>query len=211
MTNRKTLLAGICVLACAFGGAAIATAGDEGAEPAPVPEAQAAEAEPVTTVPEEQAEEIDALDREQTSGDALPDRWEDELTEGDQADELWGANPELSRRTAPGVWVMPGDGYVCMANTTPGEGALGFSCATPEDVERGLLAPADVDEHGNGVVTGVLPDGVSEVTVANRDGSERSVPVENNTYRAAVDANLKEVRFKDAHGGLHVLPLGWTE
>lgn len=209
MSNKKMLLTGAFMVACLTGGGAIATAGDDGAAPAPVPEAKEAQAEPVTTVPDEQAEQIEQLDRAQTSDDALPDRWEDKLTEGDQADELWGANPELSRRTAPGVWVMPGDGYVCLANTTPGEGNLGFSCATPEDVERGLLAPADVDADGNGVLTGVVPDGVAEVTVVDKDGGTRSVPVERNTYRVAIDANLKEVRFQDAHGGEHVLPLGW--
>jgi hypothetical protein len=210
MSNTKMLLTGACVAACLAGGGAIAIAGDEGAEPAPVPEAQAAQAEPVTAVPEEQADQIRQLERPRTGDDALPDRWSDKLTEGDEADEHWGANPDLSRRTGPGVWVMPGDGYVCLANTTPGEGNLGFGCATPEDVERGLLAPTDVDANGNGVLTGVLPDGVAEVTLVAKDGSTRSVPVERNTYRAAIDANLKEVRFTDAAGGEHVLPMGWT-
>lgn len=211
MINRKILLAGACALACATGGGAIAIAGDEGAEPAPVPEAEAAEAQPVTEVPAEQAEQIAQLDREQTADDSLPPTWEEELTEGDDADELWGANPDLARRTGPGVWVMPADGYVCLANTTPGEGNLGFSCATPDDVERGLLAPTDVDANGNGIVTGVLPDGVAEVTLVDKDGTTRTAPVERNTYRAAIDANLKEVRFTDTHGGQHVLPMAWAE
>jgi hypothetical protein len=108
------------------------------------------------------------------------------------------------------VWVMPGDGHVCLANTTPGDGHLGFSCATPDDVEKGLLAPADIDEHGNGVVTGVVPDGVTEVTVVDVGGGTRTVSVERNTYRAAIDANTKEVQFTDADGGEHVVPMAWT-
>ena len=59
------------------------------------------------------------------------------------------------------------------------------------------------------MLTGVLPDGVGEVTLVDKDGSTRTVPVERNTYRAAIDANLKEVRFTDADGGRHVLPMEW--
>jgi len=211
MTNKTMLLTSACALVCmAAGGGAIAAAGDDGVHPAPVPEAEAAEATPVAEVPADQAEQVRQLERPRTSDDAMPHSWNEELAEGPEADEHYGANPDLSRRTAPGVWVMPADGHVCMANSTPGEGDLGFSCATPADVERGLLAPADLDENGNGVVTGVVPDGVTEVTVVDKDGSTRAVAVERNTYRAAIDANTKEVEFTDADGGQHVVPMAWT-
>ena len=210
MSKLKTMLGGACLVAFLAAGGAIATAGDD-VEPAPVPEAQAAEADPVASVPEEQADQIEQLDRPRTSDDALPSEWREQLTTGDESDEHWGANPSLSRRTAPGTWILPGDGYVCVANATPGEGALGFGCATPEDVEKGLLAPADVDANGNGVLTGVLPDGVNDVTLVNQDGSTRTVAVERNTYRAAIDADLKEVRFTDAEGGVHILPMSWRK
>jgi hypothetical protein len=208
MSKFKTMLGGACLAACLAGGAAIATAGDD-VNQAPVPEAQAAQAEPVSAVPEEQAREIEQLDRPRNSDDALPKEWRDKLTRDDVSDEHWGANPSLARRTAPGTWIVPGDGYVCVANATPGEGALGFGCATPDDVEKGLLAPADVDADGNGVVTGVLPDGVDEVTLVDHDGGTRTVAVARNTYRAAIDANLKEMRFTDAGGGVHILPMSW--
>jgi hypothetical protein len=210
MSKFKTMLGGACLAACLAGGAAIATAGDD-VDPASVPEAQAAQAEPVSAVPEEQAREIEQLDRPRNSDDALPKEWRDKLTADDQSDEHWGANPSLARRTAPGTWIVPGDGYVCVANATPGEGALGFGCATPDDVEKGLLAPADIDANGNGVLTGVLPDGVDEVTLVNHDGATRTVAVERNTYRAAIDASLKEVRFTDAGGGVRILPMSWRK
>jgi hypothetical protein len=208
MTKMKTLAGGVCLLACLAGGGAIATAEDD-VDPAPVPEAATATADPVTQVPEEQAEQIEQLDRPRNSDDALPAEWRQALTSGDESDEHWGANPALSRRTAPGTWILPGDGYVCVANATPGEGALGFGCATPDDVDKGLLAPSDVDANGNGVLTGVLADGVDEVTLIDHDGSTRTVAVERNTYRAAIDANLEEVRFTDAGGEVHVLPMSW--
>lgn len=211
MSTRRIMLTGACLAACLAGGGAIATAGDEVA-PAPPPEmesVQAADADPVPTVEPEQADQLRQLDRPRNADDAMPAEWRRSLTEGESADDQYGANPSLARRTAPGTWIVPGDGYVCVANTTPGEGALGFGCATPEDVERGLLAPADIDKDGNGVLTGVLPDGVSEVTLVNKDGSTRDVGVERNTYRAAIDANLQEVRFTDAQGGEHVLPMAF--
>jgi hypothetical protein len=208
MSYRRILIALACVCAMVVAGGAIATAGDDPA-PDPVPESQDAAADPVTTVQSDQAGEIRQLRRDRTADDAMPAQWDHEITEGEGKDQTWGANPDLSRRTAPGTWIVPGDGYVCVANSTPGESALGLGCATPEDVERGLLAPADVDENGNGVLTGVLPDGVSEVTLVDKDGSTRTAPVERNTYRVAIDANIKEVRFTDAKGGEHVLPMGW--
>jgi hypothetical protein len=209
MSNTKMMLAGACVLACVAGGGAIATAGDKGSGAAPESEMAAAQADPVTSVPPEQADQIQQLDRPRTPDDAMPPQWREQLVNGDNAEEHWGANPTLARRTAPSTWIVPGDGYVCVANTTPHDGALGLGCATPEDVERGLLAPADIDANGNGVLTGVLPDGVSEVTLADEDGATRAVPVERNTYRAAIDSKLKEVRFTDRDGGDHVLPMAF--
>jgi hypothetical protein len=209
MNYRKILLSGACVLACVAGGSAIAAAGDD---PAPAVENQAAQAEaaPVAEVPADQAEQIRQLERPRTSDDALPERWDEDLTEGPEADEHYGANPDLSRRTAPGVWVMPGAEHVCMASTSPDEGYLGFGCAAEEDVERGLLVAADIDEEGHGVVTGVVPDGVTEVSVIDNEGESHTVEVDRNTYRAEIDANTKEVQFTDADGGQHVVPMAWT-
>jgi hypothetical protein len=210
MSYRKLFLTGACALACLGGAAAVAT-GEGDPSPVPVPEVKEADAAPVATVEPEQAEQIEELDRPRTADDALPTQWRDEISEGENADEHWGANASLSRRTAPGVWIVPGDGYVCVANSTPGEGALGFGCASTDDLERGLLAPSDVDANGNGVLTGVVPDGVTEVRLINQDGSERSVPVDRNTYRAAIDANLKEARFTSAEGVERVLPMAWSK
>jgi hypothetical protein len=211
MNDRKKWFGGLCAAACLAIGGAVAGAGADGSSaPASQPEVAEVESAPVQEVQREQAEDIGQLRRPRNADDAMPSRWDAALTDGENGDEHWGANPDLARRTAPGVWLVPGDGYVCVANSTPGEGTLGFGCATPEDVERGLLAPSDVDANGSGVLTGVLPDGVREVTLVNRDGSTRTVAVERNTYRAEIDAELKEVRFTGPDGSRHVLPMAWT-
>lgn len=204
---KKLLSAAVITSSLAVGAIGVGGAGADGSAPEPVSEAEAAEAAPVPAVEQEQAGEIAQLRRGRTSDDALPSQWRATLTEDD---ENWGANPYLSRRTAPGVWIVPGHDYVCVASATPGDGGLGFGCATPEDMERGLLAPSDVDADGNGVLTGVLPDGVAAVRLVNRDGSTRSVDVTRNTYRAAIGPELKEVRFTGPDGAGHVLPMGWN-
>jgi hypothetical protein len=210
MSNRAKWFGGVCAAACLAAGGVVAGAGAEDSTAPPAqPETADASAAPVRSVEPEQAREIGELRRSRNSDDALPSQWRNMLADPSRSDDQWGANPSLSRRTAPGVWIVPGDGYVCVANATPGEGALGFGCATPEDVDRGLLAPSDVDANGNGVLTGVVPDGVGHVTVVNRDGSTRESAVDNNTYRVAIDADLKEVRFTGSDGAERVLPMAW--
>jgi hypothetical protein len=59
------------------------------------------------------------------------------------------------------------------------------------------------------VLTGVVPDGVDRVTLVDRNGSTRQAEVDNNTYRAAIDADLKEVRFRGSDGAERVLPMAW--
>jgi hypothetical protein len=210
MRNRNKWFSGVCVAASLAAGGVVAGAGADGAGPAPEPEGLAADAAPVDSIQPEQSKEIGQLRRGRTSDDALPARWREALTDEGSDEEHWGANPALSRRTAPGVWIVPADGYVCVANSTPADGDLGLGCATPEDVDRGLLAPSDVDAQGTGVLTGVVPDGVHQVTLTDRDGSTRTADVDRNTYRVAIDANLKEVRFTGADGAERVLPMAWN-
>jgi hypothetical protein len=211
MSNRMKWFSGAGVAACLAAGGVVAGAGAGTSDPVRTaePEALAADAAPVQSIEPEQAGEIGELRRSRTTDDALPPRWGATLTDDGSDESHWGANPALSRRTGPGVWIVPGDGYVCVANTAPDDGGMGLGCATPDDVDRGLLAPSDVDANGNGVVTGVVPDGVDRVTLVDRDGSTRSADVDRNTYRAAIDANLKEVRFTGADGGVRVLPMAW--
>lgn len=207
MNDRKRWIGGLLVAACLTGGVVAGAGADVEVVADATPEALSADAPPVDSVDPEQAENIGQLRRARTADDALPPYWRETVAEG----ENWGANPSLARRTGPSVWIVPGDDHVCIANVSSDDGGLGVGCASPEDVERGLLAPSDVDANGNGVVNGVLPDGVGEVTLVNHDGSTRAVPVERNTYRAAIDADLKELRFTTPEGGRRVLPMSWRK
>lgn len=208
MNQRKRWIGGLCVSACLAAGGIVTGAGaDDDVVPVPTPEGLSSDAPPVDSIEADQAEKIAQLRRSRTSDDAMPPYWREAVSDG----ESWGANPSLSRRTAPNVWIVPGEDHVCLANVSANDGGLGLGCASPEDVERGLLAPSDVDANGNGVVNGVMPDGVGAVTLVNHDGSTRAVPVERNVYTAPVDANLKEIRFTTPEGGTRVLPMSWRK
>lgn len=196
------MLVAVCAVVLAAG----AGAGEPGDAPNEVYDAAAPT---VDRVEPEQAAEIAELRRPPRASDELPDRWTEELQESAEEGQSWGANADLARQTAPGVWILPGAGHVCMASSSPSDGSVGFGCASNADVERGRLAPSDVDANGNGVLTGIVPDGVASVEIVNLDGSTRSADVENNTYRVAIDGDLKEVRFTDAEGGRHTLPMEW--
>ena len=209
MEQKKNWLAVGSVLTCvALGGAVSATSGEDPV-PDPGPEAAGAQAAPVGGIASEQSARIGEFRRSRSSDDALPKEWSDKITEGGDQARSFGANPSLSRRVGPGVWLLPGKGFVCVVNTTPSDGGLGLGCASPQDVDRGLLAPADLNADGEGILTGVVPDGVGSVTLIDRDRSRRSVEVARNTYRAPIDANIAEVRFTGPDGAERVLPMAW--
>ena len=187
----------------------IAAAGSAGAGESPETEAEAADAPTVESIAPEQAAKLGELRRAARADDPMPADWSKAVADAATNGRGWGANPKLARHTAPGVWLVPANGYVCMVSSSPADGSVGFGCASNEDVARGRLAPSDVDADGNGVVTGIVPDGVASVTLVDRDGLRRAAPVERNTYRAAIDADLMEVRFTDAAGASHILPMEW--
>jgi hypothetical protein len=200
--------AGACAAVCvAATGAVVA-----GADPAPPEQSElaAANASPISAVQFAQAQRFGEFRRPRAGGDSMPQQWEQALSDDRRRDSIWGANPGLSRRVAPGVWLIPGNGFICVAQVSAADGSLGFGCATPLQAEEGLLQPAELDNDGNGIVTGVLPDGVQSVTLVDRDGSRREAPVERNVYRAAIDAQIDEVRWTDSDGIERSRSLAWT-
>ena len=205
MREKRGPIIAACAAALAAGGGAAAAAG-AGQQPEPKPSLLNREAPAVQSVQAEQAQVVGQLRRSRSSDDDLPAAWAERLTSGDRA---WGANPALARRTAPGVWLVPADGVVCVAFLTRDQ-SLGFGCAPPEAVKRGMLAPSEVGDGGFGLLTGVVPDGVEAVNVVDRDGAMRSVNVRRNTYRTPIDTNTAEVRFTDADGAERVLPMTWS-
>ena len=206
MTSTYFKRGAACLVASlAVAGAVTAVADETPSEPS---EFRPANVDPAAAVQYAQAQRFAELRRARTDGDTMPADWRARISSSNGS-KRWGSNPDLARRVAPGVWLVPGDGFVCVANVTPRDGALGFGCATPAAVEQGLLQPSDVNGRGEGVLTGVMVDGVESVTIVDKDGSRRQVEVDRNVYRAPVDGQTKEVRWVDAAGVERVRNVAW--
>ena len=205
MSNRKILLTGACVLACLAGGGALATAGDEGVEPAPPPEAEAAQAEPVTEVPAEQAEQLRQLERPRTGDDALPEQLGRGADRGRPRPTSTGA-PIPTCRAAPPRRV--GDAGRRLRLHGQHHAGRGRSRVQLRDAGGRRARAARPGGHRRerqrrGDRRGARRRGRGDAW-STTTASTRTVAVERNTYRAAIDANTKEVRFTDADGGEHV-------
>ena len=207
MTSKLFRRGALCAAAMSVvvAGAVNAGAGETPDEPS---EYRAPTVTPAEAIEYAQSRRFAELRRERRGDDAMPDEWRDRLPRMNGA-RRWGFNLDMARRVGPGVWLMPGRGFVCVANIAPGDGSMGVGCATPTDIELGLLQPSDVDADGEGVLTGVMADGVESVTLVDKDGSQRVVAVERNHYRAPIDANIKEVRWIDAAGVERVRNMEW--
>lgn len=207
MTSKLFKRGALCAAAISavVAGAVSAGADETPSEPS---EFRAPTFTPAEAVEYAQSQRFAELRRGLTDSDAMPGEWRERLPRMNGA-ARWGFNPELARRVGPGVWLMPGRGFVCVANIVPSDGSVGVGCATPADAELGLLQPSDVNEQGEGVVTGVMADGVESVTLVDKDGSRRAVAVERNHYRAPIDARIKEVRWVDATGIERVRNMEW--
>jgi hypothetical protein len=209
MTTNTIKLAGVAMLALLAATGGVTAAGADQVAPEP-PQVAPLDNTPASAVQYAQARRFAELRRAREGDDAMPPTWERSVEDDTDADERWGANPDLSRLVAPGVWLIPGNGYVCVSMLNSRDGSLSLSCATAPEVEQGLLQPSDVDATGTGVVTGVMPDGVEQVTLVDSDGSARDFAVDRNVYRAAVDDQIKEVRWVDAAGLERMRPMAWT-
>jgi hypothetical protein len=110
-----------------------------------------------------------------------------------------GANPGLARRavTADGTvfYVVPGDGTLCLAAVGAG------SCDRAEKAEAsGLILSSKLgtDPQASVRVQGVVPDGVSSVTIAG-DGVSKEIAVHDNAF-AYLGPNVTSVSWKGQAG-----------
>jgi hypothetical protein len=139
----------------------------------------------VTTVESEAQEAMEVLDEPRAASDAMPA----EIAESIDEHAKFGMNPDLSRESietiSNSVYVIPADGYVC-SSLTVGEGA-NLSCAETEDVAAGDVGPATVTLTAGGIaVYGIVPDGVSSVTVHTGQTDTTTIPVTENAYFTAL-------------------------
>ncbi len=139
----------------------------------------------------EQADGFAILRRAQRESDRLtPGRWQ-ALDQG--APGHVGLNPALARRAATpagDMWVVPGNGYLCLALA----GCL--TCAPTESAaKRGMITWTSRRATGQGIVRGLVPDGVEKITLVTANGASIAVQVSENVFGAVLDGRFGSARF----------------
>lgn len=129
------------------------------------------------------------------------------MTQDHSVASRFGASPKLARRAGNNTWIVPGDGALCAVQPSLRDGSASVFCNTEEHARaEGLVSWEFYGEGGDGVVSGVLPDGVDAVRVVDDSGAERTVTVNRNAFAAPVDASTAGVTFAGPDGAVHEKP-----
>ncbi len=147
----------------------------------------------IDVVPAKQGEMFSILRREQLEDDQLPQDRRDGFT-GGRLGQL-GLNTSLARRATTqigDIWVIPGNGWIALG----GHGAV----ATPAEVVARQGTVMWTSREGKGIVFGLVPDGVSEVTLVDHEDASINVLVNDNVYGAILNAPLQLLRLTGPTG-----------
>ena len=156
---------------------------------------------PVRAVPARLAAVFAVFRRTANPGDALPVALADSFTRGPEAD--LGLNPTLARRI--------GDLLQHPAYLVPGKDGIGLYFAAgggtyvpyADAIDGGLLAES-FRPRAPEVVTGVVPDGVRNVTFQLADGTTQTAPVHDNLYQAQLRVHATTMTFVGPGGPVSV-------
>jgi hypothetical protein len=156
---------------------------------------------PIKAVPKAEASQFGALRSGRSAEDDLPAAVRAAISgAGQWSGNSWGANFALARRVdaAAGgtpVYLVPADGYVCAVFA--GSPAA-FDCRSTSAASAGELLTTIEGSRAEEIV-GVVPDGVSAVTVQSQSGSTDSVPVRDNVYKTKT-SNARSIEFNGPGG-----------
>ena len=141
---------------------------------------------------------LSILGRAQTAADAVPAA---DVPHAPTFTGLAGANVSLARNVhgvaGAEAWVVPGAGTVCLI-TDPG----GATCQGEPTVLEGhmYLVGASAETPAYESVAGLVPNGVSRVSLVLEDGALAQLPVHENVYMASVKGRVSSIRFTGANG-----------
>jgi hypothetical protein len=83
----------------------------------------------------------------------------------------------LARIDGKRLWLVPGNGYTCLALQEP-DGLITAGCAT-----EAVALRDGIQANDNQAIYGVLPDGIDQIEVTDdRDGYRHVEPVDHNAY-----------------------------
>lgn len=104
------------------------------------------------------------------------------------------------------MWVVPGSGYLCLAV------AGGMTCNSTESAaRRGMVTWTSRRSSGQGIVQGLVPDGVEEITLVAADNASTAVQVSEHVYGAVLDGYFGSGRFLGpTTGTVELGPYGYS-
>jgi hypothetical protein len=111
-----------------------------------------------------------------------------------------GTNPALARRLGTsGAWVVPGDGFICVAQSGSAGCGPSSSAASGHFIltTRGEGLGLKGDET---IVSGLMPDGVSSVNLTTETGKSVQAPVSDNGFDVVAPSRPTSAAFATAQG-----------
>lgn len=153
------------------------------ADPEPAESGRSAGQQPIGAVEPEQARNYGVFRREETASDRLADPVVRIVEKGMTQEQ--GVAAGLARRAQvtasnDAVYVLPGRGWLCLYVDDPESQSGSATCSRTADALRGWFLLIEWPSPGITRVTGVVPDGIEEVTMTGHEGGvERVKPVQN--------------------------------
>lgn len=115
-----------------------------------------------------------------------------------------GANTALARNVTVGAGtatVIPGNGYLCLHAVSVDGQLGGMDCVpTAKAVAGGDLLETGAIGAGGELIAGLVPDGVTSVTVNFSDGHTQNVTVTNNVYMVTITQAASSLQFAGPTG-----------
>jgi hypothetical protein len=91
------------------------------------------------------------------------------------------------------VWMIPGNGYVCIGVQTVGDDLMDTGCETEATALKYGVSVSNTEN-----IYGVLPDGIRQIDVTDDDGFHHVESVNDNVY--VLPPVSATVRYRDAQG-----------
>jgi hypothetical protein len=114
-----------------------------------------------------------------------------------------GLNAALARRARTefgDVWVVPGNGFICL--DVGGRGCSSSKAAR----DKGMVTWTSGRSKESSIVHGLVPDGVEEVVLTATDGTTKTVAVKDNVYGTEMEGVFTSLRFAGPNGTIALGP-----
>jgi hypothetical protein len=156
------------------------------------------------------------LRRPVSAADEVPARWRNQLMDvpadlarGEVPPDITSAR-KVTTSVGATFWVMKRGDSLCVLEAA--DDGAGFGCSGIENVlaGRSYAVSSGVGyglAAGETRISGLLPDGASDVRVATRNGVLHSVAVQQNVYVAVVRGEVDHVDWLDAQNAPRTVPI----